>query len=307
MQPPSLYSHFDSKHAIYDAMFGQGWSAYLAACRKHFPRLPEPRARLRDRLPVLRLQRRRPCVVPAAEPARRAWLPAKRGLRPSLAVMELMRTELTEIGGHRRGGARRFVGVDRRGARGLPARQRPRRGALRTAPRQGRRDVRRSRRAADHDGLRHAHRRNSMGTTRTEDMDATSHRGPWVSAFDRDTAMRLAATEYDRLADLLAELTPEEWRTATGRPAGMCVRWRATAWGWRRWRRACRRPRGRWCPRCGPPSARQAQIDVLTGLQVREHAQLADGDLSMALRTTGRAAVAGRRRVPNPAPDDFHR
>ena len=29
MRPPSLYSHFDSKHAIYDAMFGQAWTECL--------------------------------------------------------------------------------------------------------------------------------------------------------------------------------------------------------------------------------------------------------------------------------------
>lgn len=29
MRAPSLYSHFDSKHAIYDAMFGQAWSEAL--------------------------------------------------------------------------------------------------------------------------------------------------------------------------------------------------------------------------------------------------------------------------------------
>jgi AcrR family transcriptional regulator len=28
MRAPSLYTHFDSKHAIYDAMFGQAWSTY---------------------------------------------------------------------------------------------------------------------------------------------------------------------------------------------------------------------------------------------------------------------------------------
>jgi AcrR family transcriptional regulator len=28
MRAPSLYSHFGSKHAIYDAMFGEAWSAY---------------------------------------------------------------------------------------------------------------------------------------------------------------------------------------------------------------------------------------------------------------------------------------
>ena len=29
MQAPSLYSYFESKHAIYDAMFAQGARAYL--------------------------------------------------------------------------------------------------------------------------------------------------------------------------------------------------------------------------------------------------------------------------------------
>lgn len=29
MRAPSLYSHFDSKHAIYDAMFAESWSSYL--------------------------------------------------------------------------------------------------------------------------------------------------------------------------------------------------------------------------------------------------------------------------------------
>jgi len=31
MRAPSLYSHFESKHAIYDAMFGEAWSAYEQA------------------------------------------------------------------------------------------------------------------------------------------------------------------------------------------------------------------------------------------------------------------------------------
>ncbi|GGN25239.1 hypothetical protein GCM10011609_79410 [Lentzea pudingi] len=39
MRSPSLYSHFDSKNAIYDAMFGQAWTLYLAEMRER--RLPE--------------------------------------------------------------------------------------------------------------------------------------------------------------------------------------------------------------------------------------------------------------------------
>lgn len=47
MQQPSLYSHFASKHAIYDAMFEQAWREYLDQANRERPHLPaSPRARL---------------------------------------------------------------------------------------------------------------------------------------------------------------------------------------------------------------------------------------------------------------------
>jgi AcrR family transcriptional regulator len=47
MQQPSLYSHFASKQAIYDAMFQQAWQGFLDDARDNVSRLPaEPRARL---------------------------------------------------------------------------------------------------------------------------------------------------------------------------------------------------------------------------------------------------------------------
>jgi len=47
MQQPSLYSHFASKQAIYDAMFQQAWQAYLESAQASARDLPaEPRARL---------------------------------------------------------------------------------------------------------------------------------------------------------------------------------------------------------------------------------------------------------------------
>jgi AcrR family transcriptional regulator len=47
MQPPSLYSHFESKNAIYDAMFEQAWRAYQSEAEQTAPQLPdEPRDRL---------------------------------------------------------------------------------------------------------------------------------------------------------------------------------------------------------------------------------------------------------------------
>jgi len=47
MQQPSLYSHFASKQAIYDAMFKQAWQAFLDDTRSAVASLPaQPRPRL---------------------------------------------------------------------------------------------------------------------------------------------------------------------------------------------------------------------------------------------------------------------
>ncbi len=101
MQAPSLYSHFDSKNAIYDAMFEQGWSEYLALCQKMLPTLPgEPRARVRaiahqffehslaDPAWFQLLNQR---LVPGFEPTAVAYA-------PSLAVMDLLKSQMAEIG-----------------------------------------------------------------------------------------------------------------------------------------------------------------------------------------------------------------
>jgi AcrR family transcriptional regulator len=48
MRAPSLYWHFDSKMALYDAMFGQAWGGYLDVQEDLDARLPaSPRAALR--------------------------------------------------------------------------------------------------------------------------------------------------------------------------------------------------------------------------------------------------------------------
>ncbi len=131
-------------------------------------------------------------------------------------------------------------------------------------------------------------------------MDA-GRRGPWASGFDRETAMALAATEYERLAELLTALTAEEWRTATECPAwdvramaGHCIGMARMVTSLRETARQMLAST-RAAKRSGAP-----QIDELTGLQVREHAHLADEDVASTMRATGRAAVDGRRRVPRP-------
>jgi AcrR family transcriptional regulator len=48
MRAPSLYSHFESKNAIYDAMFGQAWSDYERIALAELSELPDsPRAAIR--------------------------------------------------------------------------------------------------------------------------------------------------------------------------------------------------------------------------------------------------------------------
>ena len=48
MRAPSLYTHFESKHAIYDAMFGQAWSDFEQVALAELPELPKaPRAAIR--------------------------------------------------------------------------------------------------------------------------------------------------------------------------------------------------------------------------------------------------------------------
>src|SRR6188472_2444663 len=48
MRAPSLYTHFESKHAIYDAMFGQGWTDYEQLARAQLADLPQaPRPAVR--------------------------------------------------------------------------------------------------------------------------------------------------------------------------------------------------------------------------------------------------------------------
>ena len=41
MRAPSLYTHFESKHAIYDAMFGQAWSDYEPVALAELGELPQ--------------------------------------------------------------------------------------------------------------------------------------------------------------------------------------------------------------------------------------------------------------------------
>ena len=104
MQSPSLYTHFASKNAIYDAMFGQAWSEYLVVAQALEPSIPRPARKailsmvetfvefaLAD-LPRFQLMNQR--VVAAFEPSAESYAPAQQ-------VMALFRQRLAGIGVHR--------------------------------------------------------------------------------------------------------------------------------------------------------------------------------------------------------------
>ena len=102
MRPPSLYSHFASKNAIYDAMFEQAWQGCLDALQATVgDGLPEdPRA-------AMTLMGHAYFDYAVADQARNqlmnarisaGFVPSPEAYAPSLAVWELGRTELAKIG-----------------------------------------------------------------------------------------------------------------------------------------------------------------------------------------------------------------
>jgi AcrR family transcriptional regulator len=88
MRAPSLYSHFASKHAIYDAMFGQAWSDFEQAALAELPDLPQaPRAAIRRVARVFfdlavanpaRHQLLNQRTIPGFEPSAESYAPAVR-------------------------------------------------------------------------------------------------------------------------------------------------------------------------------------------------------------------------------------
>jgi AcrR family transcriptional regulator len=90
MRAPSLYTHFASKHAIYDAMFGQAWSEYEQVALAELADLPQaPRAAIRHVARVFfdfavaipaRHQLMNQRTIPGFEPSAESYAPAVRVL-----------------------------------------------------------------------------------------------------------------------------------------------------------------------------------------------------------------------------------
>jgi AcrR family transcriptional regulator len=99
MRSPSLYSHFESKNAIYDGMFGQAWEQLLAL-QQATPLPRSPRRRLLviaqrffdfSVADLARYQLMNQRTIPDFEPSDEAYA-------PSVAVMAHFRQDLAEIG-----------------------------------------------------------------------------------------------------------------------------------------------------------------------------------------------------------------
>lgn len=137
-------------------------------------------------------------------------------------------------------------------------------------------------------------------------MSTTTHtppdrKHPRRRQLDRDVAMRLAATEYERVADLLDRLDAQQWtartdcpgwdvRAMAGHMLGMIqmaasvpelVRQQATA------TRRAKRDGG-------------LMIDALTALKVDRNASLAPAELVGEVRRLGPRAARARCRIPTP-------
>lgn len=99
MRAPSLYSHFASKDAIYDAMYGQAWRDFMDLVRDRV--LPaEPRAALLEIwetffdfsvADLARYQLMNQRSVPG-------FVPSKENYAPAIEVFERLRAELATFG-----------------------------------------------------------------------------------------------------------------------------------------------------------------------------------------------------------------
>jgi AcrR family transcriptional regulator len=101
MRPPSLYTHFESKHAVFDAMYEQAWSQYREVARATYAGLPaEPRLVLQAIArtffdfavaDLARYQLMNLRMVPDFAPSEQAYAPA-------VEVLELLGSELARLG-----------------------------------------------------------------------------------------------------------------------------------------------------------------------------------------------------------------
>ena len=99
MQPPSLYSYFASKHAIYDAMFEQGYTQMLEQFEPPRPRETPRRYLERTAREFIAFCQERPARYQLMfQPAVAGFHPSESAYAPSVAVIDRVSALLTELG-----------------------------------------------------------------------------------------------------------------------------------------------------------------------------------------------------------------
>jgi uncharacterized protein (TIGR03083 family) len=117
---------------------------------------------------------------------------------------------------------------------------------------------------------------------------------------DRDVAMRLAATEYERVVAMLEQLTPRHWSRPT-----VCPGWDVRAMAGHMLGMAQMITTVPELARQQMAAARTAKatgkatIDALTELQVAKNAHLTAAQLVDGMRSVGPRAARRRRRIPS--------
>ncbi|MDP9094452.1 MAG: maleylpyruvate isomerase family mycothiol-dependent enzyme [Actinomycetota bacterium] len=128
-------------------------------------------------------------------------------------------------------------------------------------------------------------------------MSITTHTGspPRRSALERATAMRLAATEYQRFGELLRSLHAADWTKPTA-----CVLWDVRAMATHLLGMAEMAASIREQSRQVKGATRRGGvfIDALTSMQVEEHAHLSSDEIVSSYLKVGPKAARGRRRTP---------
>lgn len=122
---------------------------------------------------------------------------------------------------------------------------------------------------------------------------ATDRVRPRPAALDRDTAYRLAATEYARFGALLRTLHPDDWSRPTECPGWDVRAMAAHVLGMAEMASSVRETarQNRLAAKAG------GGIDALTGLQVREHADLDGATILARYEAVAPRALRGRRRL----------
>ncbi len=131
------------------------------------------------------------------------------------------------------------------------------------------------------------------------ELHSSTKQAPRRPALGRGIAMRLAATEYDKVAAVLTQLTDEQWRLPTD-----CPGWDVRSLAGHVVGMAQMAASIRETVRQQVASSRRAKaeggllIDALTAVQVEKNAALTEAEVVEAMRRVGPKAATARRRTP---------